>query len=261
MGGIGGVGSSTLPAMDDTMLRPIERLQADWDAQRGSQESAAALRRLAAAEPAIAALGASDLFDVVAWLRRARGSGPPAVAAAEVVRAMLRSAGVDPLVPRAVLQALLPGLVGVARRLSWGRGGDWGTPPAFFADLMATTWELIADWSGEDRPYAVLDLLSAARCRMRRELQRGRALGRRTVVGLDPMTLRPDPWRRGPTDLDELARALEDLAECDAHRADAAVLYAHRVLGYSITELARRTGRSRRHLGERRDRATQLLTA
>ena len=118
---------------------------------------------------------------------------------------------------------------------------------------------MIVEWSGDDRPYAVLDLLSAARCRMRRELLRRRRAAQQ-MVGLDAAVLRPMPWRLGPTDLDELAVAL-DAAGRDGHASDAAVLYAHRVLGYSITDIARQTGRSRRHLGEQRDRAVRLLTA
>lgn len=242
------------------MLRPIERLEADWDARRRAGPSADALDRLAAAEPVIAGVGAVDLGDLVSWLRRARDGGARTLAAA-VVRAMLRSAAVDPLVPRAILQALVPGLVGVARKLAWGRGGDWDGPSAFFVDLVATTWELIVDWAGDDRPYAVLDLLSAARCRMRRELLRHRRAGRRLVLGLDTSASHPSAWRCGTTDLDELACALEEAIEGQGDPDDVAVLYAHRVLGFSITELARSTGRSRRHLAEQRDRAARLLTA
>ena len=89
--------------------------------------------------------------------------------AARVIQAMLRSQGVHPLVPRAVLQAILPGLVSVARRLSWGAGGDWNGGGAFFVDLLTTAWEVVVEWAGDDRDYAVLDLLSAIRCRLRRQ--------------------------------------------------------------------------------------------
>ncbi len=118
------------------------------------------------------------------------------------------------------------------------------------------------EWAGQDRPYAVLDLLSAVRCRMRRQLMAQLKNRRHQIVGLDATALPIEPWRRGLTDLDELARALDDVSEADAcERADAAVLYAHRVLGYSLSDLARLTGRSRRHLAERRDRAARVLTA
>ncbi len=74
------------------------------------------------------------------------------------------------MIPRALLQALVPGLLSVAKRLSWGRGGDWESGGPFFSDLVTTAWEVIADWAGQDRPYAALDLLSAIRCRSRRQL-------------------------------------------------------------------------------------------
>lgn len=246
--------------MPDLRDRPIDRLVADWEARSRAPDAVLALQRLARAEPALARTGWRDLGDVVLWLRGARSAGEREEAAA-VVRAMLRAGDVHPLVPRAVLQAVLPGLVSVARRLSWGAGGDWDGPAAFFADCVCTAWEVIVDWSGDDRTYPVLDLLSAVRCRLRRQAVRQRRARQQLVLGIDAEPLQPVPWQRGPTDLDELAQAIGDLEEAGADRRDTAVLYAHRVLGYSISELSRRTGRSRRHLGQCRDRAAHLLTA
>ncbi|MGH9083386.1 MAG: hypothetical protein ACRDWN_08585 [Acidimicrobiales bacterium] len=245
--------------MQTTARRPIDRLVRDWEARCRSGPSVLALRRLAAAEPMIADLGARDLGELVATMRRASSIDERERAAA-ALRAMLRSQHVHPLVPRAVLQAVLPGLVTVARRLSWGEGGDWDGPPAFFADLVATAWEIIVEWSGQDRGYAVLDLLSAVRCRARRQILRHRTARQQVAVDLDPSRLRPAPWRSAPTDLDELARAIDGL-DGSGDPADVAVLYAQRVLGYTISEISRLTGRSRRHLCERRDRAARLLTA
>lgn len=233
---------------------------ADWDAHCRSAAAVCALRRLEEAEPALADAGWHDLGDLVRWLRSARSADERAAAAA-VVRAMLRSAQVHPLVSRALLQAVLPGLVSVARRLSWGAGGDWEGPGSFFADLVGTAWEVIVAWSGEDRPYPVLDVLSAVRCRLRRQVVRQRRTRQQVVLGLDTAPLQPVPWRRGQSDLDELATSIDELDEGGGDRRDAAVFYAHRVLGYSISELSRLTGRSRRLLGQCRDRAAQLLTA
>lgn len=251
--------------MSNVALRPIDQLARHWAADSRSAASVAALERLAAAEPDISALGAHDLGDLVASLRepsdhpapRGAGSRP---AGAAVIRAMLRSQHVHPLVPRAILQALLPGLVGVARRLGWGAGGEWPDGGAFFVDLLTTTWETIVEWSGDDRPYAVLDLLSAVRCRMRRQLLRHRA-------NQDHQRPAPEPGAGtatcggGSTDIDELARAIDAAVQDGLDTADASVLYAHRVLGYTLTELSAMTGRSRRHLSERRDRAAEALIA
>lgn len=254
--------------MTTVALRPLDQMTRDWQTQSRSSESRVALSRLAAAEPAVAALadvGVGDLGELVGAMRPG-GPGWHREAAAAVFRAMLRSQGVHPLVPRAVLQAVLPGLVSVARRLAWGAGGEWEDGGAFFVDAVTTAWEVIVEWSGEDRPYAVLDLLSAVRCRLRRQLLRHRTHATRLVTVTDPADpgTPPAPGTSASVEAsgeEELARALDDLSGRGLDPADAAVLYAHRVLGYTMTELSSITGRSRRHLGERRDRAVRALTA
>lgn len=253
----------TVPPMVSVALRPMDQLSRDWDADCRSGESKEALRLLASAEPEVAAVGARDLGELVRSLRAGAGPGQPTVArarSAAVLRAMLRSQGVHPLVPRAVLQAMLPGLVGVARRLAWGAGGEWADGGAFFVDVITTAWEVIVEWAGDDREYAVLDVLSAVRCRLRRQLLRHRALAVRAApTSVDSSSA--SPWRQGGSDLDELAKAIEDATGTGLDGTDASVLYAHRVLGYSLTELSRLTGRSRRYLSERRDRAVRALIA
>ncbi len=179
-------------------LRPIDDLTVEWTALRRQPESRRALGRLSDVEPLVAGLGCRDLGDLVAALRHDAGTLDRPQAAA-VVRAMLRSEGAHPLIGRALLQALLPGLLTVARRLSWGLGGDWEDGGAFFADLVATTWEVLVGWSGSDRPYAVLDILSAVRCRVRRQIlarrnARAKVAGGREIETGD----RPDPGGRDP---------------------------------------------------------------
>lgn len=230
-------------------------MAAEWRALGHSPGARQALDRLAAAEPDVAAAGATDLGSLVAILHRARGPAERDRAAA-LVRAMLRSLDLHPLVPRALLQALVPGLVTVARRLSWGAGGDWEDGGAFFADVLTTAWEVVTGWAGQDRPYAVLDILSAVRCRARRQILGQRDGRRRHVADVDPDLLAA-AWTPGDTDLDVLARAIEDLAGHGVDRSDAAFLYANRVLGLSVAELAALTGRSRRHVVRRRDRAAE----
>jgi hypothetical protein len=164
--------------MTTVSYRPVDQLAAEWSVSGRSAESRRALEALRRREPGIdAALPpeVGDLGDLVERLHRigptaATGARQAREAAAEVVRALLRSADADPMIPRALLQALVPGLLGVANRLSWGRGGDWEGGGPFLSDLVTTAWEVIADWAGQDRPYATLDLLSAVRCRSRRQL-------------------------------------------------------------------------------------------
>ncbi len=242
--------------MRDNSLRPIDQMTAEWRVKSRSPESREALARLAAAEPAVASLGVADLGELVEHLRGCETEADRRRAAC-VIQAMLRSQAVHPLVARAVLQAIVPGLVAVARRLRWGSGGDWDGAGSFMADAVATAWEVIVEWSGHDRDYAVLDLLSAIRCRLRRQTVRQRAGRERTALGLD-LDLLPATRSVGSTGPDELVRAIEQMG-ADLDPLDAALLYANRVLGLTVTELARMTGRSRRSVAGRRDRAVEEL--
>jgi len=247
--------------MAPVALQPLDQLRSDWEVQSRTSDSGEALRALARVEPVVATLaaqGVADLRDLVASLHPG-GAGYQRERAAAVFRAMLRSQSAHPLIARAALQAVLPGLVSVARRLAWGRGGEWEDGGSFFVDAVTTAWEVIISWAGEDRDYAVLDLLSAVRCRLRRQLLRHRTRGGRMVPVAEPATFAaPAAGTSGP---ELLAQALDELSGSGLDVADADVLYAHRVLGFSLTELAAMTGHSRRQLGERRDRAVAALTA
>jgi len=245
--------------MRGTFSRPIDQLTLDWRAVCRGSESKRALDLLADKEPDVASTRAEDLEELVSLLRGAIGD-PRGDWAPRVLQAMLRTQSVHPLIPRAILQALLPGLVTVARRLSWGSGGDWIDGGTFFSDLITTTWEVITEWCGEDRPYALLDLLSAVRCRMRRQIVSRRS-AREIAVG--PELDRRLGIRKSSeiSDLEILAQAIEDLHGNELDPTDAAVLYGNRVLGLSMTELAKMTGRSRRFLADRRRRAEEQFCA
>ena len=196
--------------------------------------------------------------DLVAHMRRASGRVQREEAAG-LVRVLLREAGSDPLIPRLLVQALLPGLISVAGKLRWGRGGDWQDGNEFFCELLTTTWCVIEEWAGQDRPYAVRDLLSAIRCRARRQLFRAKDLASRVLAmgGEDVM----DRGTTAETLLDELARAVIDEQGRGMPLDEAQVLYGNSVLGYSIAELATLTGRDRRGLSTRRNRARRRLCA
>ncbi len=252
--------------MTTDALRPLDRLVEDWEARRHSQASKEALRALARLEPDVARVGAVDLGDLVEALvgsptgaaRAGREPGDRDRAAA-LFRATLRSGSVHPLVPRALVQALVPGLIGVARRLAWGQGGEWAGQGAFFVDTITTAWEVVEGWCGQDRTYAVLDVLSAVRCRLRRRIRRHHDLLRTERPATDDERL-SESATAGGSDVEELARAIErERLRLDA--GDAAVLYAHRVLGYSLSELSACSGHSRRFLAARRDRAASALIA
>jgi DNA-directed RNA polymerase specialized sigma24 family protein len=196
--------------------------------------------------------------DLVTYMRRASGR-VQREEAARLVRVLLREAGTDPFIPRLLVQALLPGLISVAAKLRWGRGGDWQDGEEFFCELLTTTWCVIEEWSGQDRPYAVRDLLSAIRCRARRQLFRAKDLASRIIaMGAEDVI---DRGTTAETLLDELARAVIDERGRGMPLDEAQVLYGHNVLGYSIAELSALTGRDRRGLSTRRDRARRRLCA
>ncbi len=196
--------------------------------------------------------------DLIDYMRQATGSRAREEAAA-LIRTMLREAPGDALIVRFLIQALLPGLLTVAKRLRWGQGGDWDDGSEFFSETLSMTWMVLFEWSGQDRPYAVLDLLSAIRCRMRRQLFHARD-NRQLQVHTAPGASEP---RATPseTDLEFLARTLIDLRREGMRAEDVEVLYAHHVLGFSIAELAKVTGRDRRSLYAGRDRGLRRLCA
>lgn len=260
--------------MPTDLLRPIDRLASDWRAQCRLPAARTALAALAAREPDVAAVDAEDLGELVSWLtapglRSPRSAEAPLehrrVHAARVLRAMLRSAPEHPLIARGIVQALVPGLVGVARRLDWGGGGEWRDPDAFFVDLVSTTWEVVEEWSGQDRPYAVLDLLSAVRCRVRRRLLRHRAqeASQPTVGDVERPDVEPGRplWAGGAdTDIDALARAIEGERGGRLDARGAAILYGQCVLGFSLVELSGMTGRSSGFLRRHGERAARVIT-
>jgi DNA-directed RNA polymerase specialized sigma24 family protein len=197
-------------------------------------------------------------YELVEHMRRATGR-QCREEAANLIRVLLREASVDPFVSRLLVQALLPGLISVAGKLQWGRGGEWKNGDEFFSELLTTTWVTIDEWTGQDRPYAVLDLLSAIRCRLRRQLLRSKEQHLRQQPLpqglLTTLTVRPE------TDLEELTRILIDLRQQGMRADEVQVLYAQHVLGFSISELAVVSGRDRRALYARRDRGRRRLCA
>jgi hypothetical protein len=143
----------------------IQRLRSEWQALGTAPPSRAACHRLAESELVVASLEVGDLAELIAALslssdRLARHE------AAAVITAMLRSAAVDGLIPRAIIQALIPGVLALSRRIDFA-GGPWCDLDAFYADAISALWELTMSWSGSNRPYAAGDLLSAVRTRLR----------------------------------------------------------------------------------------------
>ena len=247
----------------------IDQMAAEWASIGRSRSAVRSLRAVAGRDAGLSLLvvGTDDEpascptpCDVVEHMRHAKGRRQREEAA-RLIRVLLREAAADPFLCRMLVQTLVPGLVTVAAKLQWGRGGEWRDGEEFFGELLSTTWLVVQEWAGQDRPYAVLDLLSAIRCRLRRQLFRSKDVNGRSVP------LGPDIAETGcrstrtETDLEELARLLIELHHEGMRPDEVQVLYAHHVLGYSMAELAALTGRDRRALYARRDRGHRRLCA
>jgi hypothetical protein len=249
----------------------IDQMEAEWKSIGRSPTAVRSLRDVAGRDPGLSLLvlgpergdgppPCPTPFDLVEHMRRATGR-VQREAAARLVRILLREADTHPFISRMLVQALIPGLVTVAGKLQWGRGGEWEDGEEFFGELLSTTWLVLQEWSGQDRPYAVLDLLSAIRCRLRRQLFRSKELESRSAP-FGPDRVDKDSGSSGrETDLEELARVLIELHGEGMRPDEIQVLYAHHVLGYSIAELSNLTGRDRRALYARRDRGQRRLCA
>jgi len=224
----------------------LDDLRQEWRQISRSAPSRASADRLVAHQPALVSRAPRHLGDVVELLEPR--SGLSQLERAQVVTTMLELAPTDPLLRRALLQTLLPGIVAVARRLDWGRGqAQVDDAASFLADLITTMYEVIVEWGGQRRSYAAPDLLNAVRCRMRRRLEydpltSAIPLEVAAMNGQIPSALDDDPTES----LAGLLRARR--AELDP--IGAAALYGREVLGLSYRELATMTGFSPRRLAE-----------
>src|ERR1039458_7865241 len=113
----------------------IQRLRSEWQALGTAPPSRSACHRLAESEPVVARLEVGDLAELISVLslssdRLSRHEG------AAVIAAMLRSAGVDALIPRAIVQALIPGVLALSRRIDVA-GGPWCDLDALYAAAVA----------------------------------------------------------------------------------------------------------------------------
>jgi hypothetical protein len=224
----------------------LDDLRTEWHQISRSALSEATAQRLIAHHRALERHAPRHLGAVVELLEPS--STLSQLERAHVVSAMLELAPEEPLLRRALLQTLLPGIVGVARRLDWGRGHPHVDDAAsFLADLITSMYEVIVEWGGQRRAYAAPDLLNAVRCRMRRRLESdpiSTALPLEVAIdhGLTPSMVDEDPTQTLAALLSDHRAALDPVG--------AAALYGREVLGLSYRELATMTGLSPRRLAD-----------
>jgi len=241
-------------AMDSPTIR---QLRIEWRAIGSGGTARTACHRLAECEPVIDHLDVDDLAELVTALS-ASSAALSRDEAAAAIAAMLRSATVHVLIPRAIIQALIPGVLALARCLD-GTAPPWCDLDTFYGDAISCLFEQIMTWSGTLRPYAAGDLLSGVRTKLRTlGVSERRHLSRRldTSDGLDAL-----PWSIGPSGEELLAESIIEAAGDGLAASDAAVLYATRVLGLSLGEVAELTGISVGRLGRRKSSAIAFLAA
>lgn len=140
------------------------QLRTSWP-QLGRRPSArTSARTFIEHNPHLSLDSATDLCAVVAECDRT--SGRTQKAKAEILSALLRDAA-DPEIRQALVVALIPGFHAEAAELA--RKFRTTTPDSFVPEMITTGFEIIDRWAGQDRAYAGPDILSAARCKVRRE--------------------------------------------------------------------------------------------
>jgi DNA-directed RNA polymerase specialized sigma24 family protein len=136
-------------------------LHLDWLATERSEQGRALLEHLRATRPTL----------TCATLPEALAEHGPLTSTErhELLAELLRRGAAEPIALRALIQGLLPGLIGLVRQLGWTNDTVWASPGDLVIDAVATAFEVATSWAGQHRAYAGPDLLSAVRLRLRRQ--------------------------------------------------------------------------------------------
>lgn len=166
LGGVNECGAATQMGSMTTNPDLLGQLRREWQQLGRSLESRATLHFLSSRHEQLGLGAMNDLCDVVLALE-AR-SGRSVLERAAIVRALLEESH-HPMVRRALLQTMIPGIVSVCRQLRFGEG-IIRDPSETVAAALALASELLVDWAGQSRQFAAPDILSALRGRLRRWL-------------------------------------------------------------------------------------------
>lgn len=221
------------------------------------------LHRLLEHEPMLHALRAMVLDDVFAAARVAPKDCP--LAPWEVATALVRQCPSSNLLGLGLLVTLRPGLGEIGRRLDWGRHGAWHDRATFTTDLVSSAWHVLHQLGGRTLAFPFPTILRRTRQRLIREQQASRHVAAHELAScfggakgtdvLERIDRRPVPV------LDQLARALVGPETAALSRDEARLLFRHRVLGYSLEELAVENATGSGALRVKRRRAEAKLGA
>jgi DNA-directed RNA polymerase specialized sigma24 family protein len=233
------------PTKGDLVDRvPLDRLDREWQALAGGA-LAARVRVWALEEPVLAAF-ASPAALIRFLHSRERGTDKDAV-----LRALLARARTDPLAARVVLQALRPGLKGLAKRIFL----DADDVEALWQLLLASAWERIRTYPLERRPHRIaanllLDTMRATLTELARERSR------RGEIPAGPVV----PHAAAATPAPDVETLLERAVAAGAISADEAELILRtRIDEKPLASVAREFGVSYNVLRVRLQRAERRL--
>ena len=233
------------PRDEDALGRDVvDALEREWDAL-ASGALTQRLRQWAEQEPALAPFATAQLL--LRSLRRLRGQHDLENA---ILAALLRQARTDPLAARIVLQALLPGLKGLAGRLLL----EVGEREELWSLLLARAWEEIRTYPLEQRPRRIAAnlLLDTAHATLA-ELADERA---RRAQPCDATTATTPAAREMEEVEVVLARAVRAGA---LSREEARLILRTRIEGVPLARLADTAGTGYDALRIRRQRAERRL--
>ena len=202
----------------------------------------------------IARLDIDDLAELVSALSLS-SAGLSRNKAAAVIAAMLHSATVDPLIPRAIIQASLPGILGLARRID-ATAPPWRDLDAFYGDAVSCCSNRSRRGRGRGVPTPPETSCPGSGQAADAPGQRSAA----TAPALDSSAaLDAAAGSIGPSGEELLAAAIFEAAGDGLAASEGAVLYATRVLGLPLVEVAELTGISVRRLGRQRSHAMAFV--
>lgn len=233
--------------MDPNLFTELRRTWNDQSATAAANRLFEELR----CDPVIAEAGPTDLGALVASIDRR--SPRPAERPWRIVAVLIREMDRHELVGLALLVILTPTMLRLAERQEWGRGGPWLDQQEFASDVVATTWDVLAGLSGSTLDYPMHAVARRVLGRLRRQCENARrAMRTELLSSFEELgeTERPDPVMAALAHsgaladphpvavLDSLAHALCEADPAVIEREAVQLVYAHRVLGYAMSELS-----------------------
>lgn len=249
---------------DQPFARVCSRLDAEWRKMASSSKGRSAVQRWVDQEPALASASSGE--EVVALCHRRDGdtAGEVADERQAALRALLRLAAQDEFAERTVMQAMLPGLLAMGRRLSYmvaSGSGRWADQDELEQEIVATAYERVRALAGTSQAWPARTLLEQTRGRLR-ALYDNERRWRAHSVAMTPEYAETMADRAEHSAAEELAHVVVDAVQ-DGTLAPgpAGLLYTCGVLGREVRSVASAAGWSRWTVSDSIARSAHVLAA